>query len=560
MASGFAGVAAVADTPSLLVGGGSDVTVTAPVGQADSPIALASTVEGETQRSAPLRSGKPIYVHVVPDSKGGKPLTMLCTSGFFVETTEGPAVITAGHCGPDGRVTTLGSQTGPTLGDIDENFFWDTGSTSVDAAVIGVSEAATTIEPSIFLADGTVLDVTGAAQVSPGDRVCVRGAATGVEVCGTIEGGDESATYESTSEMFPVPQEIEGMLTVAMDDGLGITLGDSGGPVYLRHDDGSAAAVGIVSGSIGPHKVFVTPITSVLDAVEGTLVTSGTEIVPSPVAEPAPVVATPMAPVAPTSPQPGEPIASAPVATPTLPATTIPTPAPSPSVSPSSPASPSSPVESLRPSISSTTPAAPAQTETSTPAPAPIAPAPVEPAPSETIPVEPAPVEPDPAAPSPAAPTLDPVYAGTRVATGKAPAYSTVEVTATGRTASTTCHTTADGDGVFRCFFDWWVWPTDELTATATASGRVSERVVEEVIDITPEVHFASLEQVSFSVPAGWWYQATELETGRSLCVGISPDGSVECALTGIGSGDTVEMTTWTAASIDAGVATVSFG
>ncbi|ORW08543.1 hypothetical protein AWC16_19285 [Mycolicibacter longobardus] len=193
------------------------------------PTASASPPLPPTRDLAP---GIPIVTTNAAADDGGT-----CTAGWLVHTPEGrQGFLTAGHCDRGGAAwyNTAAGQF-EALGAFTRTVHGDTAEDS-DIALVELTGTA----PS----NSSIIDirpVTGAAnalRVSVGDTLCKYGATTRLQ-CGAV-------SYVSPTQVV-FGADTEG--------------GDSGGPVYLRHADGSATAIGITirANDSGTVAEFITP-------------------------------------------------------------------------------------------------------------------------------------------------------------------------------------------------------------------------------------------------------------------------------------------------------------
>lgn len=167
--------------------------------------------------------GPGIGISVVSD---GQPETKICTAGFLVRTRDDrPALLTAGHCNPDGGAGQVDIRHGGvwafrTIGAFTETVHdgstWD----DYDIGLISIDDPGKI--PLTSMVDGH--PVVGVAEhVDVGDVLCHYGIRSGGPLCGPVV----------ASEANKVRFEAGG------------TCGDSGGPTYRLREDGTAEAVGI---------------------------------------------------------------------------------------------------------------------------------------------------------------------------------------------------------------------------------------------------------------------------------------------------------------------------
>jgi streptogrisin D len=149
-----------------------------------------------------------------------------CTSGFGVNTPGGRAVLTAGHCGDSGHRITDGA--GEFIGNVgaDDNNF--------DVLIIPTNAVSNRIY--VGGANSTQQrTVTGGGAPFIGERLCQSGNtsanAVGSPVCNLqvqFEGTDSQRLWEA--------RQLDGQIAARP--------GDSGGPVYLDHGNGTVTARG----------------------------------------------------------------------------------------------------------------------------------------------------------------------------------------------------------------------------------------------------------------------------------------------------------------------------
>lgn len=203
----------------------------------DVGLTAGAATAAETASSAPLRAGK---------------ATSACTANFLVHKNGTYMNLAAGHCGTVGATVTLG---GAAVGTVQVSAF----SKGTDAAAFTVADGAS-LAPSVFVSSTLVRPVVGQGTAAVGDKVCMRGAASAKEVCGTVRSVGASLTYLNTA--------MSGLVRVTLEGGPLIS-GDSGAPVYKVGADGSAYAVGIAVLSDGTF----TSISAALSATGTALVT-----------------------------------------------------------------------------------------------------------------------------------------------------------------------------------------------------------------------------------------------------------------------------------------------
>jgi hypothetical protein len=144
-----------------------------------------------------------------------------CTAGFAAQGDDGSYyLLTSGHCDAhDGSIWTYGPSIA--LGPITAS---EKEGDKRDAAIIRLNPAVGV--PSGGIGGLPVRDVLGSSQLKVGTPFCKLGAVTG-ETCGAIT-------------------QIDGNVVEASVFSLG---GDSGSPGYVKNEDGSVSAVGLLMSS-----------------------------------------------------------------------------------------------------------------------------------------------------------------------------------------------------------------------------------------------------------------------------------------------------------------------
>jgi hypothetical protein len=147
--------------------------------------------------------------------------TSKCTAGFAAQGNDGSYyLLTSGHCDThDGSVWTYGEST--PLGTITAS---EKEGDKRDAAIIRLVPAVGA--PSAGVGGRPVRDVLSRPEIKMGMPFCKLGAVTG-ETCGTITGIDGDVVEASVFSLN----------------------GDSGSPGYVKNDDGTVSAVGILMSS-----------------------------------------------------------------------------------------------------------------------------------------------------------------------------------------------------------------------------------------------------------------------------------------------------------------------
>jgi hypothetical protein len=190
----------------------------------------------DVQDTSPLKGGKRIRVYRADNTNAS------CTAAFRIV---GPGALTAGHCGAIGDAVYPGeSGFGGGYGALSANSYWGMAVQYSDAARFSIPDGGGL--PSLQ----TSLSHKVVGQLEPlvGMGVCFRGATTGSESCGTITGTDVTFTYSATGSADHIGHTIASGFTWQPSSGSVSVPGDSGGPAYAPMTNGTAFAVGIVSG------------------------------------------------------------------------------------------------------------------------------------------------------------------------------------------------------------------------------------------------------------------------------------------------------------------------
>ncbi|BBZ22970.1 hypothetical protein MHIB_13880 [Mycolicibacter hiberniae] len=159
----------------------------------------------------------------------------VCTLGYVDPVLR--VAFSAGHCRGSGHITDRGGTVIGTLATFRDNT--PNGSTVNTDQVIDDYEAIVLVDDvdvNDFLPGGVQLQGGADSLVNPGDPVCHFGIATG-ETCGTVE------------------RVNNGWFT--MSRGVRSQQGDSGGPVYVMHDSGTARLVGLFNSVWGEFPAAV---------------------------------------------------------------------------------------------------------------------------------------------------------------------------------------------------------------------------------------------------------------------------------------------------------------
>ncbi|MDR1294010.1 MAG: S1 family peptidase [Bifidobacteriaceae bacterium] len=199
----------------------------------------------ESVNSTPLRGAKRLMLEWTASAQsfGGA-----CTTGLQTKNANGYFVLTAGHCAPNGAKTYLGGVT--QYASMEMNTIFHRANASGDTAVFGVSNGAS-LTPSIYVNSNLSRLVVGKATPASGTRACTQGATTPQERCGYIRAVGVTGTMSTLSLPDNVSSHlIQSLVAWVPDSGVSLsTYGDSGGPLYGVNPDGSAIAMGILSGS-----------------------------------------------------------------------------------------------------------------------------------------------------------------------------------------------------------------------------------------------------------------------------------------------------------------------
>lgn len=158
-----------------------------------------------------------------------------CTLGYVDPVRR--IAVTAGHCRDDAPITDKDNNVIGTMATFRDN---TPGGTTVnsDQAIADYESIvlAEDVMPSNILPGGPALESDPALVVNPGDPVCHFGVVTG-ESCGTVDSVHN------------------GWFT--MTNGVVNQKGDSGGPIYVGGDSGSARIVGIFNSTWGQFPTAV---------------------------------------------------------------------------------------------------------------------------------------------------------------------------------------------------------------------------------------------------------------------------------------------------------------
>ncbi|MFF1480461.1 S1 family peptidase [Streptomyces sp. NPDC058301] len=196
-----------------------------------------------------------------PFSEGGDAIFgggARCSLGFNVTTQDGkPGFLTAGHCGVAAKQWSL-SANGAPAATVQKATFPGNG----DFSLLTYDDAATEAPSAVDTGSGKLVQITGAADASVGQRVLRMGSTTGLHD-GTVTGLDATVNYP------------EGTVTGLIQTDVCAEPGDSGGSLFTA--DGSA--VGLTSGGSGNctagGETFFQPVTKALAATGATIGAGG---------------------------------------------------------------------------------------------------------------------------------------------------------------------------------------------------------------------------------------------------------------------------------------------
>lgn len=149
-----------------------------------------------------------------------------CTSGFGVDTPDGQAILTAGHCGEPGDSFTDGD--GESVGEVggDNNNF--------DVLVIPTDS----VDNQIYVGGGDSTEqrtVTSGGEPFIGEVLCQSGNTSANEVGGPVCNMEVQFQHTDSQELWEADQ---------LDGDTAARPGDSGGPVYIDNGDGTVTARG----------------------------------------------------------------------------------------------------------------------------------------------------------------------------------------------------------------------------------------------------------------------------------------------------------------------------
>ncbi|MDR1634894.1 MAG: FG-GAP-like repeat-containing protein [Bifidobacteriaceae bacterium] len=212
---------------------------------------------------APLKPGKLLYMN----RSGAR-----CTAGALVKKGSVQYGLTAGHCGLNGWAVSLGSPSNVISSVATSTWSSSSYTISADAAIFAAPSNA---QAAVYAGGSASLPIVGQAQPRQGQYLCVRGAVSNRESCGTvISPQDTSMTVNGRSHL------VTGMAFLVLSTGK-VCKGDSGGPIYQKLANGNVLLVGVLnaatpdaSGTCGDSYVGFTPINAALSATGSTLVVS----------------------------------------------------------------------------------------------------------------------------------------------------------------------------------------------------------------------------------------------------------------------------------------------
>lgn len=186
-------------------------------------------------------------------------VTTKCTSGFMWNTGRPDAIVTAGHCAPNGGVGTIGPDWYEVYSGTRENWNRGVGTVSMNGIEFGdiamgyVRSGTLAPRGRIYVggsSSNTLRTVGGKWTRYPkaGDQYCVGGAVTG-EACGyVVQGGAPQDIYYSDEHGNLTGEIIKRAWRGRKNSGACTTSGDSGGPLYTVAADGKVWAYGYHSG------------------------------------------------------------------------------------------------------------------------------------------------------------------------------------------------------------------------------------------------------------------------------------------------------------------------
>lgn len=185
-----------------------------------------------------------------------------CTSGFAMANAFGRFMTTAGHCFPGDGAPVLGSSgdSGPAAARVGTSVGWQ-GSN-------GLGDFAAWYNSNVegYL-NGANRKVKGAGSARAGETVCLRGASTAREVCGTVTTVGYRVGGEGVLDDWGVRRAMDGSFCFAAPT----AEGDSGSGVYVPSAAGEAVARGIFWGGTTDSKC-ATDIQRVLSAYSASIV------------------------------------------------------------------------------------------------------------------------------------------------------------------------------------------------------------------------------------------------------------------------------------------------
>ncbi|MEV6778797.1 S1 family peptidase [Streptomyces syringium] len=180
-----------------------------------------------------------------------------CSLGFNVTVQGAPAFLTAGHCGNASRTWTADQAGGTPVGTVADSQF-----PGSDFALVTYDDPDTGAASAVDLLNGTVQQISGAAEANVGMRVQRVGSTTGLKD-GTVTGLGATVNYGNGDIVNGLIQT-----DVCAEPG------DSGGSLFA--DD---SAVGLTSGGSGDctrgGETFFQPVTAALRATGATLGADG---------------------------------------------------------------------------------------------------------------------------------------------------------------------------------------------------------------------------------------------------------------------------------------------
>ncbi|WP_377269424.1 S1 family peptidase [Peterkaempfera sp. SMS 1(5)a] len=172
-----------------------------------------------------------------------------CSAGFNVTDGQQSFILTAGHCGPVGSPWAADAADAQPLGSTVSDTFPGSG----DFSLIRIDSAGVDQPSAVDLGNGSLQQITHAADAVVGEPVTRSGSTSGVH-SGRVTALDATVNYP------------EGTVTGLIQTDVCAEPGDSGGPLFDQD-----AAIGLTSGGDGDCTVggttFFQPVTTALQAL-----------------------------------------------------------------------------------------------------------------------------------------------------------------------------------------------------------------------------------------------------------------------------------------------------